>query len=61
MDDVPCGVARNDGLDLSVLEPTAQAVWFEGNYDAYETDKKRRLGAEADQPHRIRYKKLTKE
>jgi energy-dependent translational throttle protein EttA len=33
-----------------------QIVWFEGNYEA---DKKRRLGADADQPHRIRYKKLT--
>jgi hypothetical protein len=35
-------------------------VWFEGNYEAYEADRKRRLGADADQPHRIRYKKLTK-
>jgi hypothetical protein len=34
-------------------------IWFEGNYQAYEADKKRRLGAGADQPHRIRYKKLT--
>jgi len=34
-------------------------VWFEGNFEAYEVDKKRRLGADADQPHRMKYKKLT--
>jgi hypothetical protein len=33
-------------------------VWFEGNYQDYEADRKRRLGAEADQPHRIKYKPL---
>jgi hypothetical protein len=33
-------------------------VWFEGNYQDYEADRKRRLGAEADQPHRIRFKKF---
>jgi hypothetical protein len=33
-------------------------VFFEGNYQEYEHDRKRRLGAEADQPHRIRYRKL---
>jgi hypothetical protein len=33
-------------------------VWFEGNYQDYEADRRRRLGAEADQPHRIHYKKL---
>ncbi|HEX8951776.1 MAG TPA: energy-dependent translational throttle protein EttA [Polyangia bacterium] len=41
------------------FEGDANVVWFEGNYEAYETDKKRRLGADADQPHRMRYKKLT--
>jgi energy-dependent translational throttle protein EttA len=35
-------------------------VWFEGNYEEYEADRKRRLGMEADQPHRIRYKSLTR-
>jgi ATP-binding cassette ChvD family protein len=44
---------------ILAFEGDAQVVWFEGNYEAYETDKKRRLGAAADQPHRMRYKKLT--
>jgi ATP-binding cassette ChvD family protein len=44
---------------ILAFEGESQAVWFEGNYEAYEADRRRRLGAEADQPHRIRYKKLT--
>jgi ATP-binding cassette ChvD family protein len=44
---------------ILAFEGESQAVWFEGNYEAYEADRKRRLGAEADQPHRLRYKKLT--
>jgi sulfate-transporting ATPase len=44
---------------ILAFEGDAKVVWFEGNYEAYEADKKRRLGAAADQPHRIRYKKLT--
>jgi energy-dependent translational throttle protein EttA len=44
---------------ILAFEGDAEVVWFEGNYEAYEADKKRRLGAAADQPHRIRYKKLT--
>ena len=40
------------------FEGDSQVVWFEGNYQDYEADRKRRLGAEAEQPHRIRYKKL---
>jgi energy-dependent translational throttle protein EttA len=44
---------------ILAFEGDAKVVWFEGNYEAYEVDRKRRLGAEADQPHRIRYKKLT--
>ncbi|HZP66392.1 MAG TPA: energy-dependent translational throttle protein EttA [Rudaea sp.] len=44
---------------ILAFEGEANVVWFEGNYQAYEADKKRRLGAAADQPHRIRYKKLT--
>ena len=35
-------------------------VWFEGNFEAYEEDKKKRLGADAVQPHRIKYRKLSK-
>ena len=44
---------------ILAFEGESEVVWFEGNYEAYEADKKRRLGADADQPHRIRYKKLT--
>ena len=45
---------------ILAFEGDSQAVWFEGNYQEYEADRKRRLGAEADQPHRIRYKKLVR-
>jgi sulfate-transporting ATPase len=44
---------------ILAFEGESEVVWFEGNYEAYEADRKRRLGAEADQPHRLRYKKLT--
>ncbi|GMR21096.1 MAG: energy-dependent translational throttle protein EttA [Gammaproteobacteria bacterium] len=43
---------------ILAYEGDSKAVWFEGNFDEYEADKKRRLGDDADQPHRIRYKKL---
>jgi sulfate-transporting ATPase len=43
---------------ILAFEGNSQAVWFEGNYADYEADRKRRLGADADQPHRIRYKRL---
>jgi ATPase subunit of ABC transporter with duplicated ATPase domains len=43
------------------FEGDSQVVWFEGNYQVYEADKKRRLGADADQPHRIKYKPLTRD
>ncbi len=43
---------------ILAFEGDSQAVWFEGNYQDYEADRRRRLGAAADQPHRIRYKKL---
>ncbi len=43
---------------ILAFEGDSQAVWFEGNYQEYEADRKRRLGIEADQPHRIKYKKL---
>jgi len=42
------------------FEGDSEVVWFEGNYQDYEADRKRRLGAEADQPHRIKYKPLTR-
>ncbi|MBI3776212.1 MAG: ATP-binding cassette domain-containing protein, partial [Gammaproteobacteria bacterium] len=43
---------------ILAFEGDSNVVWFEGNYADYEADRKRRLGAEADQPHRIKYKKL---
>jgi ATP-binding cassette ChvD family protein len=43
---------------ILAFEGDSKVVWFEGNYQDYEADRKRRLGNEADQPTRIRYKKL---
>jgi energy-dependent translational throttle protein EttA len=43
---------------ILAFEGDSRVEWFEGNYQDYEADRKRRLGAEADQPHRIRYKPL---
>ncbi|HEY0526651.1 MAG TPA: energy-dependent translational throttle protein EttA [Stellaceae bacterium] len=45
---------------ILAFEGESQVVWFEGNYAEYEADRKRRLGADADQPHRIHYKPLTR-
>jgi len=45
---------------ILAFEGDSQVVWFEGNYAEYEADKKRRLGAEADMPHRIKYKPLVR-
>ncbi|MEA2699361.1 MAG: energy-dependent translational throttle protein EttA, partial [Myxococcales bacterium] len=44
---------------ILAFEGDSQVVWFEGNYQDYEADRHRRLGSAADQPHRIKYKKLT--
>ena len=44
---------------ILAFEGDSKAVWFEGNCRDYEADRKRRLGKDADQPHRLRYKKLT--
>jgi ATP-binding cassette ChvD family protein len=44
---------------ILAFEGDSKTVWHEGNYQSYEEQRKKRLGAEADQPHRIRYKKLT--
>ena len=38
---------------------SSHVEWFEGNYQEYEADRHKRLGAEADQPHRLRFKKLS--
>ncbi len=45
---------------ILAFEGDSQIVWFEGNYEEYEADKKRRLGTEAAGPHRIKYKPLTR-
>jgi energy-dependent translational throttle protein EttA len=44
---------------MLAFEGDSRVVWFEGNYQDYEADRRKRLGAEADQPHRIKYRKLT--
>ncbi|MBL8600622.1 MAG: energy-dependent translational throttle protein EttA [Myxococcales bacterium] len=43
---------------MLAFEGDSKVVWFEGNYQEYEADRVKRLGAEAAQPHRVRYKKL---
>ncbi len=43
---------------MLAFEGDSSVVWFEGNYADYEADRKRRLGADADQPHRIKYRRL---
>jgi ATP-binding cassette ChvD family protein len=45
---------------MLAFEGESRVEWFEGNYQDYEADRKRRLGAAADQPHRIKYRKLTR-
>jgi len=46
---------------ILAFEGDSSAVWFEGNYQDYEADRHRRLGADADQPHRIKYKRLVRQ
>ncbi|MFB3114996.1 MAG: ATP-binding cassette domain-containing protein, partial [Nitrospirales bacterium] len=46
---------------ILAFEGNSQVVWFEGNYSEYEANRKKRLGKDADQPHRIRYRKLARE
>jgi ATP-binding cassette ChvD family protein len=45
---------------ILAFEGDSKTVWCEGNYQSYEAQRRERLGAEADQPHRIRYRKLTR-
>jgi sulfate-transporting ATPase len=45
---------------ILAFEGESQVVWFEGNYSDYEADRKKRLGSAADQPHRIKYRQLTR-
>ena len=46
---------------IMAFEGNSEVVWFEGNYSDYEQDYKKRKGADADQPHRIRYRQLTRD
>ena len=46
---------------ILAFEGDSKAVWFDGNYSEYEADRKVRLGADADQPHRIKYRQLTRD
>src|SRR5690349_15803806 len=43
---------------MLAFEGDSRVVWFEGNYQDYEADRRKRLGVEAEQPHRIKYRKL---
>ncbi len=45
---------------ILAFEGDSKVVWFEGNFSEYEADRKKRLGADADQPHRIKYRHLTR-
>ncbi|MCG3161694.1 MAG: Energy-dependent translational throttle protein EttA [Acidobacteria bacterium] len=45
---------------ILAFEGDSKVVWFDGNYSEYEADRKARLGADADQPHRIKYRNLTR-
>ncbi len=44
---------------ILAFEGDSHVEWFEGNYQDYEKDRRRRLGADADQPHRIKYRRIT--
>jgi ATPase subunit of ABC transporter with duplicated ATPase domains len=46
---------------ILAFEGDSQVVYFDGNYTQYEADRKRRLGEAADQPHRIKYRHLTRD
>ena len=46
---------------IMAFEGNSEVYWFEGNYSDYEQDYKKRKGADADQPHRIRYRQLTRD
>ncbi len=43
---------------ILAFEGESVVTWFEGNYEEYERDRRRRLGADADQPHRLRYRRI---
>ena len=45
---------------ILAFEGNSEVVWFEGNFNEYDADLRRRKGAEADRPHRVTYKKLVR-
>jgi ATP-binding cassette ChvD family protein len=45
---------------MLAFEGDSQVVWFQGNYQGYEADRRRRIGADADRPHRVKYRKMTR-
>jgi len=45
---------------ILAFEGESKVVWYDGNYTEYEADRKKRLGIEADRPHRIKYKRLVR-
>ncbi|MFN7973425.1 MAG: hypothetical protein U0166_13930 [Acidobacteriota bacterium] len=45
---------------ILAFEGDSEVFWYEGNFESYEVDKKRRLGKDAEQPHRPKFKKLTR-
>jgi ATPase subunit of ABC transporter with duplicated ATPase domains len=45
---------------ILAFEGDSRVVWCEGNFNDYEEDRRKRLGAAADQPHRVKYRKLTR-
>ena len=46
---------------ILAFEGDSRTIWFEGNYSEYEADRKKRLGTDADRPHRIKYRQLTRD
>ena len=49
---------RSLATHILAFEGESHVEWFEGNFEAYEEDKRRRLGADATEPHRIKYRPL---
>ena len=56
----PIEMVRRNYIFLLAFEGDSKVVWFEGNYSDYEKDRKARLGPKAEQPHRIKYRQLTR-
>ena len=55
------GMMEGSATHILAFEGESQVVWLEGNYSDYEDDRRRRLGKDADQPHRVRYRRLTRD